>query len=132
MNITVNIDDTQMSKLINDGINALDNETVTNIARQALCKAFENPELSRLILFEKRGIYSDPELRQWAKNAISQSLTTADYEKFKALVFETIDKHAKDIIVETLAKTLTDNLFTYEQQNTFGTTLVNAIKERRD
>ena len=132
MNITVNIDDTQMSKLINDGINALDNETVTNIARQALCKAFENPELSQLILFEKRGIYADHELRQWAKNAISQSLTTADYEKFKALVFEAIDKHAKDIIVETLAKTLTDNLFTYEQQRTFGATLVNAIKERRD
>lgn len=132
MNITVNIDDTQMSKLINDGINALDNETVTNIARQALCKAFEDPELSKLILFERCGIYSSPELRQWAKNAISQSLTTADYEKFKALVFETIDKHAKDIIVETLAKTLTNNLFTYEQQSAFGEKLVNAIKERRD
>ena len=132
MNITVNIDDTQMSKLINDGINALDNETVTNIARQALCKAFEDPELSKLILFERCGTYSNLELRQWAKNAISQSLATADYEKFKALVFETIGKHAKDIIVETLAKTLTDNLFTYEQQSTFGTTLVNAIKERRD
>lgn len=131
MNITVNIDDIQMSKLINDGINALDNETVTNIARQALCKAFEDPELSRLILFEKRGIY-DIELRQWAKNAISQSLTTADYEKFKALVFEAIDKHARDIIVETLAKTLTDNLFTYEQQRKFGETLVDAIKGRRD
>lgn len=133
MNITVNIDDTQMSKLINDGINALDNEAVTNIARQALCKAFENPELSQLILFEKRSIYGDPtELRQWAKNAISQSLTSADYEKFKALVFETIDKHAKDIIVETLAKTLASNLFTYENQNTFGERLVNALRERRD
>lgn len=132
MNITVNIDDTQMSKLINDGINALDGETVTNIARQALCKALEDPELSQLILFEKRGVFDDPELREWAKKAISQSLTTADYEKFKALVFEAIDKHAKDIIVETLATTLTNNLFTYEQQRTFGTTLVNAIKKRRD
>ena len=36
MNITVNIDDTQMSKLINDGINALDDETVKNIAKQSL------------------------------------------------------------------------------------------------
>ena len=132
MNITVNIDDTQMSKLINDGINALDDETVTNIARQALCKAFEDPELSRLILFEKRSIYGDLALRQWAENAISQSLTTADYEKFKDIVFEALGEHAKDIIIETLAKTLTNNLFTYEQQRTFGTTLVNAIKERRD
>ena len=28
MNITVNIDDAQMSKLINDSVNTLDNETV--------------------------------------------------------------------------------------------------------
>ena len=130
MNITVNIDDTQMSKLINDGINALDNETVTNIARQSLCEAFKNTELARDILFERKNYYY--ELREWAQTAIAKALTTADYEKFKALVFETIDKHAKDIIIETLAKTLTNNLFTYEQQTTFGTTLVNAIKERRD
>ena len=130
MNITVNIDDTQMSKLINDGINALDNETVTNIARQSLCEAFKNTELARDILFERKNYYY--ELREWVQTAIAKALTTADYEKFKALVFETIDKHAKDIIIETLAKTLTNNLFTYEQQTTFGTTLVNAIKERRD
>ena len=130
MNITVNIDDTPMSKLINDGINALDNETVTNIARQSLCEAFKNTELARDILFERKNYYY--ELREWVQTAIAKALTTADYEKFKALVFETIDKHAKDIIIETLAKTLTNNLFTYEQQTTFGTTLVNAIKERRD
>ena len=130
MNITVNIDDTQMSKLINDGINALDDETVTNIARQSLCEAFKNTELARDILFERKNYYY--ELRGWAQTAIAKALTTADYEKFKALVFEEINKHAKDIIIETLAKTLTNNLFTYEQQSTFGTTLVNAIKERRD
>ena len=130
MNITVNIDDTQMSKLINDGINALDDETVTNIAKQSLREAFKNTELARDILFERKNYYY--ELRAWAQTAIAKSLTTADYEKFKALVFEAIDKHAKDIIIETLAKTLTNNLFTYEQQHTFGETLVNAIKERRD
>lgn len=130
MNITVNIDDTQMSKLINDGINALDNETVTNIAKQSLCEAFKNTELARDILFERKNYYY--ELRGWAQTAIAKALTTADYEKFKALVFETIGKHAKDIIVETLAKTLTDSLFTYEQQQTFGATLINAIKERRN
>ena len=130
MNITVNIDDTQMSKLINDGINAIDDETVKNIAKQSLCEAFKNTELARDILFERKNYYY--ELRGWAQTAIAKALTTADYEKFKALVFEAIDKHAKDIIIETLAKTLTNNLFTYEQQNTFGTTLVNAIKERRD
>ena len=130
MNISVNIDDTQMSKLINDGINALDNETVTNIAKQSLREAFKNTELARDILFERKNYYY--ELREWAKTAIAKTLTTADYKKFKALVFETLGEHAKDIIVETLAKTLTNNLFTYEQQSTFGEKLVNAIKERRD
>ena len=130
MNITVNIDDTQMSKLINDGINALDNETVTNIAKQSLREAFKNTELARDILFERKNYYY--ELREWAKTAIAKSLTTADYEKFKDIVFEALGEHAKDIIVETLAKTLSNNLFTYEQQRTFGETLLNAIKERRD
>ena len=130
MNITVNIDDTQMSKLINDGISALDDETVTNIAKQSLREAFKNTELARDILFERKNYYY--ELREWAKTAIAKTLTTADYEKFKALVFEALGEHAKDIIIETLAKTLSNNLFTYEQQNTFGATLVNAIKERSD
>ena len=130
MNITVNIDNTQMSKLINDGINALDDETVTNIAKQSLREAFKNTELARDILFERKNYYY--ELREWAQTAIAKTLTTADYEKFKDIVFEALGEHAKDIIIETLAKTLTNNLFTYEQQRTFGTTLVNAIKERRD
>ena len=130
MNITVDIDNAQMSKLINDGINALDAETVADIARQSLREAFKNSELARDVLFERKNYYY--ELREWAQTAIAKTLTTADYEKFKALVFEALDNHAKDIIIETLAKTLTNNLFTYEQQNTFGATLVNAIKERRD
>ena len=130
MNITVNIDDTQMSKLINDGINALDDETVTKIAKQSLREAFKNTELARDILFERKNYYY--ELREWAKTAIAKTLTTADYEKFKDIVFEALGEHAKDIIIETLAKTLSNNLFTYEQQRTFGETLLNAIKERRD
>lgn len=130
MNITVNIDDTQMSKLINDGINALDDETVTNIAKQSLREAFKNTELARDILFERKNYYY--ELREWAKTAIAKTLTTADYEKFKDIVFKALGEHAKDIIIETLAKTLSNNLFTYEQQRTFGETLLNAIKERRD
>lgn len=130
MNITVNIDNTQMSKLINDGINALDNETVTKIAKQSLREAFKNTELARDILFERKNYYY--ELREWAKTAIAKTLTTADYEKFKDIVFEALGEHAKDIIIETLAKTLSNNLFTYEQQRTFGETLLNAIKERRD
>lgn len=130
MNITINIDDTQMSKLVNDGINALDNETVTNIAKQSLCEAFKDTELARDILFERKNYYY--ELRGWAQTAIAKALTTADYEKFKALVFEAIDKHAKDIIIETLARTLTDSLFTYEQQRTFGDKLVSAIRGERN
>lgn len=130
MNITVNFDDTQMSKLINDGINALDNETVRNIAKQSLCEAFKNTELARDILFERKNYYY--ELRGWAQTAIAKSLTTADYKKFKDIVFEALGEHAKDIIIETLAKTLSDNLFTFEQRRAFGDTLINAIKEQRD
>jgi len=131
MNITINIDDTQMSKLVNDGINALDDVTVKNIAKQSLCEAFKDSELSKLILFEKRGIYADLELRQWAKNAISQSLTEDDFKQFKEIVFAAIAEHAKDIIVETLAQTLTNNLFTYENQHNFSERLVRAIEEQR-
>lgn len=130
MQININIDDTQMSKIINDGINALDAETVANIARQSLCKAFENPEMAKLILFEKRGIYGDPELRSWARDALSKSLTEADFEKFKAPVFEVIDKHAKDIIVETLAKTLTDNLFHYGNEQNFMAKIMQEVKSQ--
>lgn len=130
MQININIDDTQMSKLINDGINALDDETVTKIARQSLCKAFENPEMAKLILFEKHGIYGDPELRSWARAAIGKSLTEADYEKFKDLVFAVVGEHAKDIIVETLAKTLANNLFNYENRHNFLAELVQAVKSQ--
>ena len=130
MQVNINIDDTQMSKLINDGINALDDETVTKIARQSLCKAFEDPEIAKTILLEKRGIYGDTELRSWARDAISQSLTTADYEKFKDLVFAAIGEHAKDIIVETLAKTLTANLFHHENKRHFMAEIVQAVKNQ--
>ena len=132
MNITVNIDDTQMSKLINDGINALDDETVKNIAKQSLCEAFKDKELSKLILFEKRGIYADLELRQWAKNAISNSLTEDDFKKFKEIVFAAINENAKDIIVETLASTLVNNLFTYEQRDSFARHLISRINAERN
>ena len=132
MNITVTIDDAQMSKLVNDGINALDDETVKSIAKQSLCEAFKDHGLAEQILFEKRGIYGPPELRQWAKEAIGKSLSEGDYEKFREIVFATIDEHARDIIVETLARTLTDNLFTYLHQRNFADELIAAIRGKKD
>ena len=130
MQVNINIDDTQMSKIINDGINARDAETVTNIARQSLCKAFEDPEIAQTILFEKRGIYGFTEIRPWVSAAISKSLTEADYEKFKDLVFAAIGEHAKDIIVETLAKTLANNLFHYENKDNFMVQIMQAVKRQ--
>ena len=50
MNITVNLDDTQFSKLVSDGINALDEETVKDIAKKSLTEAFQKPELAEAIV----------------------------------------------------------------------------------
>ena len=86
--------------------------------------------MAKLILFEKRGIYGDPELRSWARDAIGKSLTEADYEKFKAFVFAAICEHGKDIIVETLAKTLTDNLFHYGNEQNFMAKIMEAVKNQ--
>lgn len=49
MNITVNIDDTQMSKLINDGINALDTELFILAARATRVRDMGAPYLERYI-----------------------------------------------------------------------------------
>lgn len=130
MNITINIDDTQMSKLVNDGINALDDMTVKNIAKQSLCEVFKNTEMAREILFEKDKYYNY-KLRGWAEAAIEKTLTEEDFKQFKEIVFSAIGEHAKDLVVETLARTLTNSLFTYEQQRTFGDKLVSAIRGER-
>lgn len=131
MNITINIDDTQLGKLVNDGIDALDDATVKNIAKQSLCEVFKNTEMAREILFERDGCYNY-KLRGWAKDAISKTLTEDDFRQFKEIVFAAIAEHAKDIIVETLAHTLVNNLFTFENKCNFSEQLVQAVRARRD
>lgn len=104
------------------------------VARSALKTATEHGNASALeeVLGCELCEFVDALANGDKEAAIEKTLTEDDFKQFKEIVFTTIAEHAKDIIVETLAHTLTNNLFTYENQRNFGDRFIHAIREQRN
>lgn len=125
MNINIDINDTQLSNLISKGIDDIDETTFSEIVRKSLTGIFSNPEVAKKLVL-KDDSYR-PELRSWVTNMLLSSITKEDIGEFKKMIFDIIEKHGKELIVEAMVKAFVGNLFSYDKERDFSNYLTNGI-----
>lgn len=115
MNVTINIDDDTLSDLIKKGIAGLSNETIGDIAKEAVEKAFSDPEVAKGLIFIKDSdrygcSYHDMKLRHEVVDMLMKSITDEDLAKYRKMMLDTLDKEGKYLVINALSRMLAQKL----------------------
>lgn len=131
MQITVNIDDMALNAALEKGIQGLSNETITDMAKEALQSYMMVPRnLENMIFSQSIGYgYSRPEIRQEIMNALMNSFTEDEIKEYRQKIFETIEKHGDHLLTQTLAQIFTNMLMTESVKNELAVR-INSIANR--
>ena len=133
MQITVNIDDMALNSALEKGIQGLSNETITDMAKEALQSYMMDPRnLENMIFSGRVGYsygYSQPEIRQEIMNALMNSFTEDEIKEYRQKIFETIEKHGDHLLTQTLAQIFTNMLMTESVKNELAVR-INSIANR--
>lgn len=113
MNVTVELNDEQLSALIKEGIQNLDAETKQELVVSAIKKYLSDPNVMNKLIFSQTGYsYSAPS--QFFRELVAKNI---DDSKIKELQDQMIDYAAKnkaDILCKVLADTLAQSVMTSE------------------
>ena len=126
MQVTVNIEDSKLNEIVSHGIEALPQETIAELAKDAIRKALENPNTARALVCSSS--YGDLRLQPWFESAITNHITEKDLSEFKDSILGAAKKDGREIILSALAEVLMRNLFSYDNQVTFRDQILSAVR----
>lgn len=121
MQLTINIEDEELQKVVQRGIDNLSDESVAEIAKEAITQFLMQPDAMAMMAFEKQnGLYSTrPDYdrpRKWFENLLASVFTPEDFKAEKTAILGELVKDRKNILIEVLAASFSRNLLTYEMQ----------------
>ena len=125
MQVTVNIEDSKLNSLIEQGVDTLPLEEIGALAKEAIKKALDDPNTAQSLVF--RTSYGEMELRRWFEEAITKQITEKDIAEFKDAILEHAKKDGREIFIAAIADVFTRHLFTFDNQTAFREQIMAAV-----
>lgn len=129
MVLSIDINDKELTEVIEKGIKNLDPEIVADMAKEALRKFLEDPEVMQMLLFdyEKSSYFGQKYFREpqkWFVDLFKDGFSEDEIGEYKASFLKAIEEKRDKFIVETFAslfsKMLVTDEFLYELRGTFS------------
>ena len=120
ISVNLRLNNEALATLISKGIEELPKETIHQLAYSALSEALKDKEVLNNLLFVKdRSSYGwdRSEVRGWVVEMLANTFSNEEVKEFREKVLEVLKKDHRDVVVDALARTFTDNLFgaTFQQ-----------------
>lgn len=120
ISVNLRLNNETLAAMISKGIEELPKETIHQLAYSALSEALKDKEVINNLLFVKeKGSYSwaDSNVRRWIVELLSSTFSKEEVKEFRDSILKVLKEDRRDIIVDALAKTFTDDLFgcTFQQ-----------------
>ena len=113
MKLSVEIADSVLDGAVQKGIEGLSNETITQIAKDAISSYLSDPKVMEKILFKERQYFSsETELRKEIVKILENSFTADEVEKYRKMLFAAVEQRGEDIMIRTLASIFSNMLMT--------------------
>ena len=118
MNLSIEINDEELFEIVEKGIKNLSDETITEIAKEAVSKFLSNKEIIAALAFEKTGYggvykitdYDRP--RQWFTDIIKNSFSEDELKEYSQKFLKTIDEEKDQIILKAITRVFANSLVT--------------------
>ena len=107
MNLTINVDDQEFSKIIENGIKGLSNETITELAKNAVSEYLSNEKVIQTLIFEKDRFGYGTNLnipRCWFIRLIENSFSIEELAEYRKKFFNLVDRDGKEIVISAIAE----------------------------
>jgi hypothetical protein len=115
MQITVDINDDALREAMEKGVKGLSEETLTEMAKEALQAYMLDPKNIDDLVFRHRrnGYYSqDADVRPEIMKLLMNTFSKKEIEEYRQKLFQAIDKHGDQLLVRTLAEIFSGMLMT--------------------
>ena len=115
MNLTINVDDQEFSKIIENGIKGLSNETITELAKNAISEYLSNERVIQALAFDKERWGYGSEFgrpRDWFVRLLGNSFSQEEVAEYRKKFFNLVDKNGKEIVISAISEAFANMLIT--------------------
>ena len=115
MQITVDINDDALREAMEKGVKGLSEETLTNMAKEALQAYMLDPKNIDDLVFrygKDRYYNQNAEIRPEIMKMLMNTFSNEEIEEYRQKMFQMIDKHGDHLLVKTLAEIFGNMLMT--------------------
>jgi hypothetical protein len=133
MQITVDINDDALREAMEKGVKGLTEETLTNMAKEAVQAYMLDPKnLDDLVFWSRRNSYynQNNEVRPEIMKMLMNSFSKEEIEEYRQKLFQAIDKHGDHLLVRTLADIFSGMLMTESARNELSVQMWKIANER--
>lgn len=121
MQITVDINDDALREAMEKGVKSLSEETLTEMAKEALQAYMLDPKNLKDLVFKNslsNGYYNqNAEIRPEIMKLLTNSFSEEEIEEYRQKMFQVIDKYGDHLLVRTLAEIFSGMLMTESMKN---------------
>lgn len=131
MQLTVNIEDKDLNDLITQGVKGLSEETLTDLAKEALMNYLTSKEGLEAILYGAPSRYygESREMRSYIVKMLTESFTKEEVEQYRQKLFQTMENSFDKLMSDTLAKVFINMLCSSEFKNELYSNMYRMINE---
>lgn len=113
MKLSIDVNDEELSKIIENGIKGLSNETITEIAKNAVSEFLSDPKVICSLVFEKLSYCNVPDYdkpRNWFLNLLKNSFSSDEIKEYSQKFLSILDENKSQIIINALALAFSESL----------------------
>lgn len=111
MNITIELNDEQMSNMIKEGIEGLDAETKQELVISAIMKYLDDPNVMNKLIFSQTGYnYNTPS--QFFRELVAKNIEDSKIKELQDQMIDYAAKNKSDILCKVLADTIARSVMT--------------------
>ena len=116
MTVQVNIDDDSLNELILKGIKNLSEETIGELAKNAVQAVFQDPQTIKDVLFAKSetdwcGSRSWSNIRPEILNMLSRAFTDDEVKKYRTELLGMLERDKKELMIKVMAHIFIKRVF---------------------
>lgn len=111
MNVTVELNDDQLSNMIKEGIEGLDAETKQELVVSAIKKYLSEPNVMNKLIFSQSGYnYNTPS--QFFRELVAKNIENSKIKELQDQMIDYAAKNKSDILCKVLADTIAQSVMT--------------------
>ena len=118
MQITIDVDNAKMEEIVSEGVNELPKETLASVAQAAIAEFLKDKGVVESLVFEsvRRDYYYGNTVvdydrpRQWFKDMISSAFSSEEVEKYRKIIFDTIENETPKVLEKAITRCFADML----------------------